>query len=262
MSAAPPRPALHLVRGGGGKLGLPIAVGLVVLVGWEAVVRLARIPPVLLPGPTDIAAAFPRIVGDLSYHALATGTEAAIAFLISAVLGALIAGALSASTIAFEAVYPHLILFQIIPKIALAPLFTFWLGLQSPSRLAFATFISFFPVVLATMTGLTRTDPNALRLCRALTASRAQTFFSARVPFALPYFFSGLKVAATLSIVGVVVGEFISAQRGLGYFILFSQARGQTAEIFAALICLCVVGLVPYLGTIALERRVQRWWRG
>lgn len=186
-------------EGVGYGLGLPIAVGLAALLAWEIGVRLAKVPPVLLPAPSDIAAAFLRIAGELAGHAMATGTEAVVSFLLAAVLGVAIASVLSASAIAFEAVYPHMILFQIIPKIALAPLFTFWLGIESTSRLAFAVFISFFPVALATMTGLTRTDAGSLRLSQALTASRWQTFLSIRVPYALPYIFSGLKIAASLS---------------------------------------------------------------
>lgn len=258
VARTPPSPWAGRVA----EVASPVAVGLAGLLIWQVTVRWAGIPAVLLPAPTDIVFALGSNASTIATHALATGTEAAAAFLISAVLGIVLATALSTSRIAFEAVYPHIVLFQIIPKIALAPLFTFWLGIQSPSRLAYATFISFFPVALATMTGLSRSDSSVLRLCQALTASPRQTFLFVRVPFALPYLFSGLKVAATLAIVGVVVGEFISAQRGLGYYILFSQARGETANIFAALIALCAVGLVPYIATIALERRVRRWWRG
>ena len=194
-------------------------------------------------------------------HAWATGSEALLAFILSCVLGAATAAILSSSVLAFETFYPNLVVFQIIPKIALAPLFTFWLGIAATSRLSYSIFISFFPVALSTMTGLARTDASALLLCRALGASRWQTFFAVRVPYALPYFFSGAKVAATMSIIGIVIGEFISANEGLGYYILRAQSYGQTATIFAALVVLCALGLLLYVLPVQLERMMRRWWR-
>lgn len=242
--------------------GLPVALGAVVLISWQLGVELSGISRVILPAPTDVVLAFGGITDDLLHHARATGLESLAAFLMSCALGFVAALLLSSSTIVFETFYPNLVIFQIIPKIALAPLFTFWLGIASTSRLSYAIFISFFPVALSTMTGLSRTDANALRLCRALGAGRWQTFFAVRVPYSLPYFFSGAKVAATLSIVGIVIGEFISANEGLGYYILRAESYGQTPRIFAALIILCAVGLLLYVLPVQSERIVRRWWHG
>jgi NitT/TauT family transport system permease protein len=141
-------------------------------------------------------------------------------------------------------------------------LFVFWLGIAASSRLTYAVFISFFPVALSTMAGLARTDVNMVRLCQALTAKRWQIFFFVRVPYALPYFFSGVKVAATISVIGIVVGEFISAREGLGYYIELAGSRGETAHIFDALIILCMIGLLLYGITLQAERMVRKWWRG
>ena len=143
---------------------------------------------------------------------------------------------LTSSAVVFETFYPHVVLLQLIPKIALAPLFTFWLGIGATSRLTYAVFISFFPVTLATMTGLARADANALRLCRAVSASAWQTFVSVRIPYSLPYFLTGVKVAATMSVIGIVIGEFISAKEGLGFYILLAGSRGETANVFAGLL--------------------------
>jgi ABC-type nitrate/sulfonate/bicarbonate transport system permease component len=112
------------------------------------------------------------------------------------------------------------------------------------------------------MTGLARADANALRLCHALGASRWQTFFSVKVPYSLPYFFSGAKIAATMSVIGIVIGEFISANEGLGYYILRAQSYGQTARIFAALVLLCALGLLLYVLPVQAERVMRKWWRG
>jgi len=242
--------------------GLPIGLGIVLLVVWQAAVQITGIPKVILPAPTDIIKSFDGNIALLAHHAWATGSESVIAFLLAIVLGVAIATLLHSSTLAFEALYPEIVFFQLIPKIALAPLFTFWLGFASPSRLAYSTFISFFPVALATMTGFARADANALLLCRSLTASRWQTFVHVQVPYSLPYFFSGTKIAATMAVIGIVVGEFISAKQGLGHYILYAGSRGETANIFAAMIVLCTIGLLMYAATAKAERIMQAWWRG
>jgi NitT/TauT family transport system permease protein len=243
-------------------LALPVMLGAVVIAAWQLAVKTTGISPVILPAPSDIVFSFNGIGGELYRHAWATGSEALFAFLLSCAFGVALALLLGFSAIAFDTFYPNLVVFQIIPKIALAPLFTFWLGIAATSRLSYAVFISFFPVALSTMTGLRRADANALLLCRALGASRWQTFLSVQVPYSLPYFFSGAKVAATMSIIGIVIGEFISANEGLGYYILRAESYGQTARIFAALIVLCGLGLLLYLLPLQSERITRRWWRG
>jgi NitT/TauT family transport system permease protein len=243
-------------------IGLPVALGIAVLVAWQVAVRLAHVPPVILPAPTNIAHDLIASLGDLAPHARATGLESLFAFLLSVAFGLVAAMLLSAFPLLFEAVYPNLVLFQILPKIALAPLFVFWLGIGSPSRLTYSVFISFFPVALATMVGLSRTDANALRLCKSLGATRWQTFFAVQVPFSLPYFFSGVKMAATMSVIGIVIGEFISAREGLGYYIMLAQSRGETGRIFAALLVLCAIGLAIYGITIWAEHLLKKSWRG
>jgi NitT/TauT family transport system permease protein len=178
------------------------------------------------------------------------------------VLGVGIAAMLASSPLLREMLYPNLVLFQLIPKIALAPLFVVWLGIDAPSRLVFSTFISFFPVALNTLTGLLSANGNAIRLCQSLTATESQIFRRIRVPYALPYFFSGMKVAATLSVIGIIVGEFISSNHGIGSYILLAGSRAETAKIFAALVVLCAIGLGLY-GVIAwMELRVRKAWRG
>lgn len=243
-------------------LVLPVLSGLGILAAWQLAARLLDISPVLLPAPTDILASFGEIAGPLASNALQTGSDTLIAFAISALLGVAAALILTSSAVVFEAFYPHIVMFQIIPKVALAPLFVAWLGYQSTSRLSFAVFVAFFPVVLATMTGLNRADANALRLSRALTASPWQILFQVKIPYALPYFFTGLKIAATMSVIGVVIGEFISSEAGLGRYILFAQSHSETAHIFAAIAVLCLVGFVPYAIAVAGEQLARRWWRG
>jgi NitT/TauT family transport system permease protein len=243
-------------------LALPILLGAVVIAAWQIAVRHFGVPAVILPAPSNVVVDLFGALGDLAPNARATGFEALFAFLISVGFGLVAAMLLSAFPLLFDAVYPNLVLFQLLPKIALAPLFVFWLGIGASSRLTYSVFISFFPVALATMVGLARTDANALRLCRSLGATPWQVFFAVRVPFSLPYFFSGVKVAATMSVIGIVVGEFISAREGLGYYILLAQSRGETGNIFAAILVLCLIGLAIYGLTLWAEHLVRKTWRG
>ncbi len=240
---------------------LPALTAAVALAAWQFVAMHWAISPVILPAPSDVGAALAHSWRELLQQSVYTGGEALVACVLSAVLGALVAAVLAGSAMLREMMYPNLVLFQLIPKIALAPLFVVWLGIDSPSRLVFSIFISFFPVALGSLTGLLSTPTTAIRLCLSLTASRWQTFFDVQVPYALPFFFSGLKVAATLAVIGIVVGEFISSSRGLGSYILLAGSRAETAQIFAALLVLCCIGLALYGAVAWLELRVRKAWR-
>jgi NitT/TauT family transport system permease protein len=225
-----------------------------VLLLWEIGVRIAGIPSVILPAPTAIL----ELVLDkheiLLRHAIPTTLESAGGFLLASAAGILIAILLTYSEIARQALFPNLVFFQLIPKIALAPLFIMWLGIGSQSRLAFSVFISIFPIIIATTAGLSAADPNAVRLCRSLTASEWQIFTNVRFPSALPYIFSGMKIGITLSIIGVIIGEFITSQRGLGYLIIFATSRADTVVAMAAIVVLCASGLLLY-GAVALAEK-------
>lgn len=239
----------------GRALYLPLLVAGGVLLLWEIGVRVAGIPAVILPSPSAIL----ELVFDkheiLLRHAIPTTLESAGGFLLASAVGILIAILLTYSEIARQALFPNLVFFQLIPKIALAPLFIMWLGIGSQSRLAFSVFISIFPIIIATTAGLSAADPNAVRLCRSLTASEWQIFTNIRFPSALPYIFSGMKIGITLSIIGVIIGEFITSQRGLGYLIIFATSRADTVVAMAAIVVLCASGLLLY-GAVALAEKL------
>jgi NitT/TauT family transport system permease protein len=241
---------------------LPTLTALVFLCCWQAVATLWAVPQVILPTPRNIAHQLVAGWADLLYQASFTAGESIAACLLSGVLGAAVAIMLAASALLREMLYPNLVAFQLVPKIALAPLFVIWLGIDSPSRLTFSTFISFFPVTISTFTGLLGTDRSAIRLCQSLTATPSQIFRHVQVPYALPFFFSGMKVAATLSVIGIIVGEFISSKHGLGAYILLAGSRAETARIFAALVVLCVIGLALYGAVAGLEMLARKAWRG
>lgn len=237
---------------------LPLLLATVVLLVWEFGVRLGGVPQVILPSPSAIAQVLFDKRTILLRHAVPTLLESAGGFALASILGIGLAVLLSYSRWAREALYPNLVFFQLIPKIALAPLFIIWLGIGSESRLAFSVFISFFPIVIATIAGFASVDKNMVRLCRSLTATEWQIFTSVKFPAALPYIFSGMKVAMTMAIIGVIIGEFITAQQGLGYLIVFATARADTVIAMAAIAVLCAGGLLLYGSVAAAEALANR----
>ena len=241
------------------KVLLPTLIVALSIVAWEAAVDWARIPTVILAPPSQIFAKIVKFYPLLLDNAVPTTVESLIAFFITVLLGIFLAAALTYSQLLYDALYPNLVFFQLVPKIALAPLFILWFGIHYESRLVFSVFISFFPMLIATTAGLDNVDRNMLRLCRSLGASKLQILWSIRFPASIPYIFGGMKISVTLSIIGIIVGEFISSQAGLGYLILFASGRQDTALIFAAITILCLVGLLMYAAVVAAERATNLW---
>lgn len=232
---------------------LPLATAALIVLLWEGVVRWRKIPDVLLPAPSAVAARLWETLPFLLQQAVPTTLETIAGFAISTVLGIFLAVLVCASRFAREALYPNIVFFQLIPKIALAPLFIVWLGIGSSSRVTFSVFISFFPVVVATLTGLTSVDRDLLRLCKAVGARGWKVYTQVRFPAAVPHIFSGLKIAITFAMIGVIVGEFITAQAGLGYMILFAASQAEMALIFASIVLLCIIGLALYALVVLAE---------
>jgi NitT/TauT family transport system permease protein len=234
---------------------LPVVTAVALLAIWEISVNITGLRPVVLPAPSAILRAMWVHRELLVINAIPTTLETIGGFVLSVILGGLLGVLLTYSTFARDSLYPNVVLFQLIPKVAVAPLFMLWLGIGWESRLAIALFIAFFPIVISTVSGLNAADPAILRLCESLTATRAQVFFKIRLPYSLPFVFNGMKISVTLAIIGVIVGEFITSQRGLGYIILFAGSRLETTMVMAALLVLCLVGLILY-GLVALAERL------
>jgi NitT/TauT family transport system permease protein len=241
---------------------LPLGCALTVLMAWEFFCRASRISPALLPPPSAVWSVLSDNWEILFQQSVPTTLETIISFVAATLLGVALAVAITFSAWVREALYPNVVMFQLIPKIALAPLFIVWLGVGSRSCIVVAIFIAFFPVVISTATGLVSAKPEVLQLCRSLTASEWQMFRLARFPYAMPFVFAGMKVGVTMAMIGVIVGEFITAQAGLGYIIMFASSAGETATVLAAIVLLCVIGLALF-GLVALgEMAVQRWYGG
>src|ERR1700686_1469740 len=241
---------------------LPLGFAVTATAAWEILCRAARISPVLLPPPSAVWSVLSANSEILFQHALPTTIETVVSFGLATLLGVALAVAITFSAWVREALYPNIVMFQLIPKITLAPLFIVWLGVGSKSCIVVAIFIAFFPVVFWTATGLVSAKPEVLLLCRSRTASEWQMFRMARFPYAMPFVFAGMKVGVTMAMIGVIVGEFITAQAGLGYIIMFAASAGETATVLAAIVLLCGIGLALF-GIVALgELALRRWYGG
>jgi NitT/TauT family transport system permease protein len=238
------------------RILLPLANCCGILLLWEYAVAHSWISPLSFSSPALAVKVAVNSFGVMLPHILATLYETLLTFVLSSV-GGILLGALLMHWRRFRlAVYPSIVMFQLLPKIALAPLFVVWFGVNIVSRVSFAGFIAFFPIVLATLAGLRATDPLILKLCRSLLATSIQTFWQVRLLYAVPLIMSGLKVGMTLAITGVIVSEFVTAQSGLGYIILFASSNMQIDLMFAALGWVSLIGLALYSIVLLFERLI------
>jgi ABC-type nitrate/sulfonate/bicarbonate transport system permease component len=234
---------------------LPIAFAGSLILAWEICTRGNARSATALPPFSEVMDILTSHYPLLLQQAASTAVECTVGFLLAVILGIVLGAIIAFSSIFSSALYPQIIAFQIIPKIALAPLFIVWLGVGASSRLAFTVFSAFFPVAIATVTGLRATPANAIDLCLASLAPRWRVFLSVRFPFALPHIFSGLKIAVTMALIGEIVAEFITAQVGLGYIIKFAASNMETALVLAALFLLCGLGFLLF-GAVSLTERL------
>ena len=249
---------VDLGRDGARLVAPPAVAALLLFGGWEMLSRQGLLSARLLPAPSKVFDTLVRSLGVLLEQAQPTFWGAVAGIVLAAALGVALGAAVSYSRTLMQAVYPTIVFFQLIPKVAMAPVFLLWFGTGFSANVIFSVFIAFFPVVVATITGLQAAPPNYERLCRGLMMSRPQTFLKVRFPFALPHIFSGLRIGVTFAVIGVVLGEFITAQVGLGYIILFSANNFETALLLAAILLLCGVGIVLFAFFLALEAVVTR----
>ena len=236
---------------------LALFVGVIVV--WEAVSRVFKVPQFVLPPPTAIVDVLLARQRDLGYAAWVTAQEVVWGFLLSGVIGAAVALVIARFTTFGRALYPLVVLFQNVPKVALAPLFILWFGFDLAPKVVLIVVIAFFPVAINMLAGLTTVDANLVALMRSVGASRNEILWRIQMPNSLPYLMAGLKVAITLAVIGAIVGEFAGAQAGLGYMIQFASTQMQTSLVFAALVEVSVLGMLFYYAIEWIERRYIDW---
>ena len=232
-----------------------------ILIGlWELAAKLFKVPVYLLPAPTDIYAALAKLKsGLLLSHIGATLKTIGLGFAFSIITSIPLAILITSSKLVSRLVYPLLILSQSIPKVALAPILIILMGANESPRILITFLVAFFPLVIATASGLMATPPELVELSRSYRAGRLKEFTKIRLPYAVPFIFSGLKVAGTLAVVGAVVGEFVAANKGLGYLITTSMAFSEPAVAWGAVVLLAFMGMVLFLIISVLEKVLFPW---
>jgi NitT/TauT family transport system permease protein len=235
---------------------LGIAVG---LAGWELGVRLAHVPRYVLPPFSDAVA---TAVTERSYllgETWVTVQEIVLGFLLSLGVGISLAVLIVTVKPVGKAIFPLLVASQVVPKIAIAPVFLVWFGFGMGSKTLIAFLLSFFPIVIDTVLGLRSTKLETLYLARSMGAGWWPTFLHVRIPNALPHVFSGLKLAATFAVTGAIIGEFVGSDRGVGRAILVAGAGQETNLVFAGVLYISAIGFGAFLLMEYLESVVVSW---
>ncbi|GAA2697362.1 ABC transporter permease [Actinoplanes palleronii] len=240
---------------------LPVAGALAAIGIWWGATAVFGIRPLFLPAPPDVVAAFRAQPGYLLCETGATLLETVTGFGLAVLLGLLIAVTLTASRTLERAALPVLVALNSVPKVAVAPLLVVWLGFGPRPKVVLVLLICVFPIVVATMAGLTSTPSELGELSRSLSASAWQTYVKIRLPWALPQVFTGLKVAVSLAVIGAVVAEISNPSGGLGAVVVLSGMSFDTPLAFAAIVLLALLSTALFYLVVAVERLLVPWAR-
>ncbi|MFI4987816.1 MAG: ABC transporter permease [Alphaproteobacteria bacterium] len=240
---------------------LSLLLLLLSLLLWEGGVRLFQVPAFILPPPSRVIAALYRggVSGVYLDNFWVTLAETLLGFALGAVLAFVLGTAVALSRPIEYFLYPYIVMFQSMPKVALAPLIVVWFGLGLASKVVSAALVAFFPLLVNTILGLRSADEERVDLMRSLAASEAQIFWMLRLPTALPFIMAGLEVAMVFSLIGAIVAEFVGAESGLGMLIESMNFSMDVAGQFAVLLILAVMGLGLNGAIVWLRRRVLFW---
>ncbi|MCL4458689.1 MAG: ABC transporter permease [Chloroflexi bacterium] len=245
-----------------GQYAVPLTTILALIVIWQLCTISFKIPVWLLPAPSLVVEKTLQWSSELPMHTWITFYETLAGFFLAIVIAVPLAVMIAYSPFLQNSIYPILLIAQSIPKVAIAPLLLIWIGYGEAPKILVAFLVSFFPIVVDTATGLNAVEPDLLDLIRSLSANQWQIFRKIRFPSSLPFFFSGLKVAITLSVVGAVIGEFVGSDRGLGYLILIASSHVNTGLAFGAMAILSMMGIILFFLVGILERIVCPWYAG
>ena len=243
------------------RVAPPLCLGVVVVALWQVYVALSGVRESIFPSPLEVARALGRDGGVLVSAGWTTLSEILLGYAAAIVVGVALAVAVSSSRLIERALYPWLVVTQMIPIPAIAPVVVLWTGFDIRPRVIVIALVSFFPIAVNTIDGLRATDAELLGLLRTLGAGRRQLFRVARVPAALPYLFSGLRVSAALAVIGAVFAEWVGASNGLGFLILSYNSQTETADVFATIAVLAVIGVALFALVGIAERLAIPWWQ-
>jgi len=238
-----------------------VALLVVALAGWEWGFDWLGVPHYIVPPVSMVYDEFffmfetERVV----FHTLVTLMETMVGFVLGALLGMVVGYALGMSPWAELVFSPYLLALQIAPKVAFAPLFILWFGYTVFPKILVAVLIVFFPIMVNVLGALRAVDQDLINLARSFKASRVQIFWKIEFPASMPALFSGLRVGATLAVIGVVVGEMVGGNIGLGYLLVFGEGSANTAMVFVSILLLTLIGVLAYVAVIILERKVLHY---
>jgi NitT/TauT family transport system permease protein len=234
---------------------------MILLLVWEICCRLFSVPSYLIPAPSEIAARFNEKRGLFLGHAWVTMYETVAGFALAVVVGVVAAALIVIVPAVRDVLMPVLLILQLVPKVAVAPILLIWFGYGLLPKVIIAFLVAFFPIVVNTASGLAAVERELLELSRSLEATRWQTFWKFRIPTALPELFSGMKIAITLAVIGAIIGEFVGGNKGLGYLILIANQELDTPLAFAALFILSLGGIALYWSIEIAEKVCVPWSR-
>jgi len=236
-----------------------LALMAVSLAVWEIVIRVFDVPTFVLPAPSAVVVSLIESRMQLLDAARFTAAEVLIGFVLAAITGMAVALVIARFERFGRALYPLIVLFQNVPKIALAPIFILWFGYDLAPKVLLIVVIAFFPVAIDMLAGLQSVEPSFVALMNSVGAGKTKILMRVRIPHALPHLFAGLKVAITFSVIGAIVGEFAGANAGLGYVIQFASTQLDTPLIFSALVVVSVLGLAFYYVVELAEKLLVPW---
>jgi NitT/TauT family transport system permease protein len=241
---------------------LPIVTFAVLLVAWQFLVRLFGVPEYILPLPTEFLSKLVESRALIWQHTLVTASEVLLGFLFAAAIGVPLGLMIVSFKWLERSLYPLIVFFQLIPKIAVAPLFVVWFGFGPFPKVLLTFLLCFFPTLVASMTGFRALDERVLYLTRSMGANAGQTFRYIRLPSAIAHIFGGFKVSIVFAATGAIVAEFVGSNSGLGYLLLRATSYLDMPLIFAVLVALSAIGIVFSYAVQLLERLCMPWLHG
>lgn len=228
---------------------------------WEIIVRASGLPKFILPSPADVWSRFLKSLNDgsLLYHTSITFLEVSVGLLAGILFATIIGYILAKSRILEKILSPYLVASQAVPIVAIAPLLVIWLGDGILSKVVICALIVFFPVFINTIVGVRAVSASLYDLMNSLRANRWQILFKLEIPASLPVLFGGLRIGATLSVIGAIVGELVDAEKGLGFLLQLGDFQYDTSMVFVAVFMLIALALFLYSIVTLLERRFLKW---
>ena len=263
--ATPETRARMAARGlNAGALKLPalsLGLAVVVLLAWQFGPPALGMPKYIIPTVTDLASEMARMYEqeNLVAHFFSTAEFSVLGFALGSLLGAIIGYALGLSPVWEKALSPYILALQIAPKVAFAPLFILWFGYNALPKLTVTILVVFFPILVNVLQSMRTADRDLVNLARAYSMSRAQIFWKVLFPSSMPNLMAGLRIGATLAVIGITVGELVGGQTGLGYLITYGEGQADTAMVFDAIFLLTVIGALIYWAVAFTETRVLHY---